>query len=92
MSEHLCRAMKCKRNVHPRYLMCPQHWRMVPRALQQAVWATYVRGQEVTKTPTREYLRAAHRAILAVADAEKIPVPPALRAHWAGEEVSNAPA
>jgi hypothetical protein len=39
---------------------------MVPKALRRAVWATYVAGQEVTKTPSAEYLKAARAAINAV--------------------------
>lgn len=51
--------------------MCARHWRMVPRALQQAVWAAYRPGQERTKTPSRAYLDAAKVAINAVAARER---------------------
>ncbi len=40
---------------------------MVPRPLQDRVTALYVRGQEVRKDPSREYLQAAARAVVAVA-------------------------
>jgi hypothetical protein len=53
-------------------LMCYKHWRMVPKALQQRVWATYRPGQEVTKDPSPEYLVAALAAVDAVADKEGI--------------------
>ena len=53
-------------------LMCKRHWYMVPSHMRNAVWATYVPGQEVTKTPTLDYLEAAMAAINAVADAEGI--------------------
>lgn len=35
---------------------CYKHWRMIPRYLQQKVWAAYRIGQEVDKNPTREYM------------------------------------
>jgi hypothetical protein len=73
---HECHARDCKRNVPPRMLMCGKHWKMVPRHLQDAVWATYMPGQEITKTPSREYLIAAKDAINAVAEREgKQPLP-----------------
>ena len=73
---HLCHAVGCERAVPPRYLMCSAHWGMVPHHLQQRVWATYVRGQEVRKDPTPEYLAAARAAINAVAAREIRPLLP----------------
>ena len=70
MGEHLCHAEGCTTPVPPRMLMCRRHWRMVPRALQAAVWAEYVPGQERRKDPTESYLDAAHEAIRAVAAKE----------------------
>ena len=67
MSEHTCHARGCTKPVPPRMLMCYPHWRMVPKALQRAVWATYRPGQERTKDPSPEYLDAAGAAIDAVA-------------------------
>jgi hypothetical protein len=52
-------------------LMCARHWRMVPKALQNAVWSTYRPGQERTKDPSPEYLVAARSAIDAVAEREQ---------------------
>jgi hypothetical protein len=52
--------------VPPKMLMCLRHWRMVPRELQQRVWATYVSGQEVRKDPTKEYMEAQRAAVQAV--------------------------
>lgn len=73
---HACHARRCEVDVPPSRLMCPRHWRMVPRALQVAVWAAYRDGQEIRKDPTPEYLRAAHAAIEAV-DALERARPPA---------------
>lgn len=67
---HHCHAKDCNREVPPKMLMCARHWRMVPRSLQDAVWATYRPGQEISKTPTLEYLGAAQDAIRAVAEKE----------------------
>ncbi len=64
---HYCHALLCERIVHPRMLMCPQHWNLVPRDLQRRVWDAYVPGQEVKKNPTRRYLNAMQAAINAVA-------------------------
>lgn len=67
---HLCHAKRCPVTVPPKLLMCPAHWRMVPPALQRAVWAAYVKGQEIRKDPTPAYLAAAKAAIEAVAKKE----------------------
>ena len=49
---------------------------MLPRAMQDAVWANYKRGQEIRKDPTEEYLRVAREARLYVADHEGIELTP----------------
>lgn len=67
---HLCHAKGCTVPVAPHFLMCPSHWRRVPRDLQARVYATYRPGQEVSKDPTREYVTAAQAAIAAVARLE----------------------
>lgn len=63
---HLCHAKGCKAQVPPRLLMCARHWAMVPKDLQQKVWKHYRPGQEIDKSPTAKYLRAAQKAISAV--------------------------
>ncbi len=35
---------------------------MLPRGIQAAILRAYRPGQEITKTPSREYLQAAHAA------------------------------
>lgn len=70
MAEHTCHARGCKAPVPPARLMCLRHWRMVPKNLQRAVWATYELGQELTKDPSLEYLEAATAAVNAVAEIE----------------------
>ena len=64
--KHTCHAIGCDRPVAPRFLMCPTHWRMVPKHLQIAVYRHYRPGQEVDKQPSEAYLKAAKAAIDAV--------------------------
>lgn len=71
MSEpHLCHAIGCPVAVPRRMLMCPKHWRMVPKVLQDSVWDAYVPGQERRMDPTGAYLNAAMAAVNAVAEKE----------------------
>ena len=63
---HHCHAYGCEKSVPPKMLMCLKHWRMVDPKIQKAVWATYVPGQEITKTPTRAYMLAQRSAVWAV--------------------------
>lgn len=72
MSEHTCHARGCTAPVPPKFLMCRKHWRMVPPALQRAVNNAYRLGQEITKEPTAEWMRAAEAAIDFVAAKEAL--------------------
>lgn len=45
---HTCPARGCPREVADRFLMCGDHWRMVPRHLQQAVYTAYRCGDPGT--------------------------------------------
>ena len=40
---------------------CREHWFMLPKRLRDLIWATYVPGQEITKTPSQDYLVAARQ-------------------------------
>ncbi len=53
---HRCHWPGCPREVPPARWGCPQHWFQLPKELRDAVWAAYVPGQEITKTPSRHYL------------------------------------
>jgi hypothetical protein len=90
MSAHTCHATNCTTPVPPRMLMCARHWRMVPKPLQDDVWATYRPGQERTKDPSLEYLNAAFTAIEAVAirEARLSGALPVDETHQ-GDEMSN---
>lgn len=67
MSGHHCHANDCRRSCPPEYLMCPRHWRQVPRCLQAKVWDTYRLGQCDDKSPSEAWHQAADAAIGAVA-------------------------
>lgn len=75
MADHTCHADGCQTAVPPRMFMCKPHWYALPTPLRDWIWATYKPGQEVTKDPSREYLKAARACIdfltwkLAAADA-----------------------
>lgn len=70
VSAHLCHARGCEAPVPPRMFMCRRHWFMVPKAMRDAIWATYVSGQERRKDPSDAYLVAALDAVEAVAAKE----------------------
>ena len=54
MSDHNCHAIGCEQPVQPRMLFCLGHWKMLPKALQTAIWNTYRRGQERSKNPNEK--------------------------------------
>jgi hypothetical protein len=56
---HFCHWPGCDKPVAPRFWGCRGHWMRLPQALRDRIWATYVPGQETTKTPSAEYLEAA---------------------------------
>lgn len=63
MSVHTCHAKGCTRPVPPKMFMCKGHWFSLPKPMRDAIWAAYRPGQEITKTPSREYLAVAREAI-----------------------------
>jgi len=38
---HKCAATTCTIEVPKRFLMCGQHWQMLPYSIQQRVWHTF---------------------------------------------------
>jgi hypothetical protein len=60
---HHCHARGCEVRVPPKMFMCKRHWFTLPKPMRDAIWATYVPGQEITKTPTAAYLDNALAAI-----------------------------
>lgn len=68
---HRCVAKRCAAVCEAKMLMCPLHWFMVPKPLQQRVWDAYVEGQGVTVAPSDAWQRAAQAAIDHVAEREE---------------------
>jgi len=56
---HTCHWPGCDRPVPPAMWGCKAHWFSLPTGLRAEIWRTYRRGQEVTKTPSADYLVAA---------------------------------
>jgi hypothetical protein len=59
MSTHHCHWPGCSRSVPPAKWGCYSHWMSLPQDLRARLWKVYVPGQEITKTPSREYLAVA---------------------------------
>lgn len=59
-STHACAIRGCEKIISRRLLMCPEHWRMVPKILQNNVWITWKKGG------AKQYLAARQAAINSV--------------------------
>lgn len=62
MSKHVCHWPGCDREVPAHVWGCRPHWFRLPKPIRNRIWATYRAGQEITKTPSREYVAAAQAA------------------------------
>jgi hypothetical protein len=67
---HICWAPDCTVPISLSMLMCPRHWRQVPKPLQQQVWEHYRPGQEEDGKTSQGYRKAAWAAIAAVTGAQ----------------------
>ena len=56
---HTCHWPGCGKDVPPAMWGCKPHWYSLPKRLRDLIWATYRRGQEITKNPSPEYIAAA---------------------------------
>jgi hypothetical protein len=56
---HVCHWPDCDKEVPPAMWGCKPHWFALPKRLRDRIWATYRRGQEITKTPSAAYMDAA---------------------------------
>lgn len=54
--KHHCHWPGCETLVPPALWGCKKHWFMLPIRLRSAIWRTFKPGQEVTMTPSREYM------------------------------------
>lgn len=59
--DHHCHWNGCDKAVPPAMWGCRQHWFTLPKPMRDAIWRCYAPGQEVTKTPSVEYLRVANK-------------------------------
>lgn len=57
---HHCHWPGCETEVPPAMWGCKKHWFKLPLRLRNKIWAAYKPGQEVTMTPSAEYLAVAH--------------------------------
>lgn len=62
MADHTCHWPGCSKPVPPRMWGCRPHWYKLPQQIRDRIWSTYRAGQEITKTPSREYVAAAREA------------------------------
>lgn len=59
---HHCHWPGCDKPVPPKMWGCREHWLALPAAIRKQIWRAYVPGQEITKTPSADYIKAATRA------------------------------
>lgn len=57
---HGCHWPGCDASVPPAMWGCKKHWFMLPPALRRRVWHAYAPGQEISKTPSEDYMEVAH--------------------------------
>lgn len=56
---HTCHWTNCSKRVPPSMWGCKEHWFTLPKFLRDQVWKAYVPGQEITKTPSLQYVLVA---------------------------------
>lgn len=59
---HHCHWTGCEKAVPPRMWGCRKHWYMLPADIRAEIWRTFRPGQEITKSPSADYLVAARKA------------------------------
>lgn len=57
---HHCHWPGCERQVPPAMWGCKAHWFKLPKRLRDRIWETFDPGQEVSMTPSDEYLAVAN--------------------------------
>jgi len=55
--DHHCHYPGCTKTVPPAMWGCYSHWMRLPRELRDKVWEAYSIGQEVSMSPSREYIK-----------------------------------
>ncbi len=56
---HTCHWAGCETQVPPAMWGCKKHWFRLPKDLRDRIWRTYEPGQEISMTPSADYLAAA---------------------------------
>ncbi len=59
---HTCHWPGCFAQVPPAMWGCKRHWYTLPKELRDRIWQTYRPGQEVSLTPSTDYITAARAA------------------------------
>lgn len=72
MTAHTCHATGCTKKVPPKMFMCRSHWYKLTQNMRSDIWANYIPGQEITKSPTDEYLQVARTAIKYLEELEQV--------------------
>lgn len=57
--KHHCHWPGCEKEVPPAMWGCRQHWYKLPMRLRNKIWAAYRPGQELSQTPSRQYVAIA---------------------------------
>lgn len=58
-AKHHCHWPDCDKPVPPAMWGCKSHWFKLPAGLRAKIWRTYQPGQEISKTPSADYLAVA---------------------------------
>lgn len=56
---HTCHWPGCDKQVPPAMWGCRPHWYSLPNLLRRRIWDTYEIGQEISMTPSAEYIAVA---------------------------------
>lgn len=59
---HWCHWPGCREQVPPKLWGCRGHWFSLPLSIRVRITRAYVPGQEISKTPSAEYIAAAKAA------------------------------
>lgn len=60
--DHACHWPGCTVQVPPAKWGCTKHWFWLPKEIRDRIWRAFRPGQEVSLTPSPEYLAAAKAA------------------------------
>ena len=70
-ARHTCHWPSCDTEVPPAMWGCKTHWLCLPKQLRDRIWAAYRPGQEITKTPSPEYMAVAREVQQWIADQDQ---------------------